>query len=141
MQKMTQEEYRQFIQAGTRTGKLATVRQNGQPHVVPIWFTLDGETIVFVTGARSVKGRNIQRDPRVSLCIDEEVPPYSFVMLEGIASISTDPDEMLTWATRIGGRYMGAELAEAYGKRNATPETLLIRVTPTKIVAERNIAD
>ncbi len=51
-----------------------------------------------------------------------------------------DPDH-LYWATRIGGRYMGAQLAEAYGRRNTVPGEPLVRVTPEKIVARKNIAD
>ena len=47
---------------------------------------------------------------------------------------------MLKWATEIGGRYMGADQAEAFGRRNAVPGELLVRVTPTKIHAEKNIA-
>jgi hypothetical protein len=141
MQYMSQEEYRRFLMEGTRTGKLATVRQDGRPHVVPIWFVLDGDTLIFMTGAATVKGRNMQRDARVALCVDEEVPPYAFVMMEGAASISADLDEMLPWATRIGGRYMGAELAEAFGKRNAVEGEVLVRVTPDKIIAHKGVAD
>jgi hypothetical protein len=49
--------------------------------------------------------------------------------------------ELLHWATRIAGRYMGAEQAEAYGKRNAVEGELLVRITPTHIHGEKNIAD
>jgi hypothetical protein len=138
---MTSEEYRAFLLAGTRTGKLATVRPDGRPHVVPIWFDMDGETIVFMTGETTVKGRNMQHNPRVTLCVDEETPPYSFVMVEGTVTFSTDMDEMLHWGTRIGGRYMGVELAEAFGKRNAVPGEMLVRLTPQHVVAYAGVAD
>jgi PPOX class probable F420-dependent enzyme len=141
MQEMSTGEYRQFLLEGTRTGKLSTVRADGRPHVAPVWFDLEGETIVFMTGTETVKGRNIRRDPRVALCVDDEQPPYAFVIIEGTASIGTNLDEMLHWATRIGGRYMGAALADAYGRRNAVPGELLIRVTPTRIIAQKGIAD
>ena len=55
--------------------------------------------------------------------------------------MTADDPDLLYWATRIGGRYMGAELAESYGRRNAVPGELLVRVTPEKIVARKNIAD
>lgn len=141
MNTMTTDEYRAFLEEGTRTGKLATVRSDGRPHVVPIWFVLDGDTLVFTTGAETVKGRNMQRDPRVSICVDDETPPYAFVLVEGTAAMSDDLAEMLHWATRIGGRYMGANQAEAFGKRNAVEGELLVRVTPTKISAQKHIAD
>jgi hypothetical protein len=46
-----------------------------------------------------------------------------------------------TWATRIGARYMGAALAEQYGERNGVPGELLVRITPTRIVAQAGIAE
>src|SRR5947209_1501553 len=129
-----------FLLYGTRTGKLATVRKDGRPHVVPIWFTLDGDTIVFTTGEHAVKAANIRRDSRVCLCVDDETPPYAYIMVDGTATLSSDPDALLHWATRIGGRYMGEDLAETFGKRNGAPGELLVRMTPTKVVFETNIA-
>lgn len=141
MQKMTPAEYKSFLLDTVRTGKLATVRQDGRPHVAPIWFDLDGETLVFNTGHKSVKAVNMQRDGRVSICVDEEKPPFAYVIIEGTATLSADPTELLQWATRIGGRYMGADQAEAYGRRNGVEGELLVRVTPTKIIAHKNISD
>ncbi|EDY43308.2 pyridoxamine 5-phosphate oxidase, FMN-binding protein, partial [Streptomyces sp. SPB074] len=81
--KMTDEEWRAFVSEGTRTAKLATVRADGSPHIAPIWFVLDGSDLVFNTGERTVKGRNLARDGRVALCVDDERPPFSFVTIEG----------------------------------------------------------
>jgi hypothetical protein len=138
---MTTEEWRAFILERSRTAKLATVRADGRPHVAPIWFDLDGDTVVFTTWHESVKAVNLQRDARVCLCIDEETPPFAFVQLDGTATLSEDPAELRYWATRIAGRYMGDKLAEAYGQRNSVPGELLVRVTPTKVVALKNISD
>jgi hypothetical protein len=138
---MTTEEWRAFILERSRTAKLATVRTDGRPHVAPIWFDLDGDTVVFTTWHESVKAVNLQRDARVCLCIDEETPPFAFVQLDGTATLSEDPAELRYWATRIAGRYMGDKLAEAYGQRNSVPGELLVRVTPTKVVALKNISD
>lgn len=128
----------------TRTAKLAIVRANGSPHVAPVWVALDGEAgaeeIVFMTSADTIKGKAILRDPRVSLCWDDEQPPFAFVTIAGTATCSTDPDDLLRWGTIIGGRYMGADRAESYGRRNAVPPEMVVRVTPTKIVAKRDIA-
>jgi PPOX class probable F420-dependent enzyme len=137
---MTVEQVRSFLRAGTRTAKLATVRGDGRPHVVPVWFVLDGEAVVFTTGAESVKGRSLRRDPRVALCVDEEEPPFAFVALTGVASLSTDLDDLLRFATLIGGRYMGADRAEEFGRRNGVPGELLVRVKPLTVVAEADIA-
>jgi PPOX class probable F420-dependent enzyme len=137
---MTKAEYREFLLRGTKTGKLATVRRDGRPHVVPIWYDLDGDTLVFTTGEESVKYKSMKRDPRVSLTVDDQTPPYSYVMIEGTVSFSEDPGELLRWATRIGGRYMGADQAEAYGKWNSTPGEVIVRIIPSKISAYKDVA-
>jgi PPOX class probable F420-dependent enzyme len=124
-----------------RTAKLAVVRADGSAYVAPVWVDFDGDQIVFMTSARTLKGRAILRDPRVSLCWDDERPPFAFVTVTGTATTSTDADELLDWATRIAGRYMGPERAEEYGRRNAVPRELLVRVTPTRIFGARGIAD
>lgn len=140
MQTMSVEEYKQFLVAGTRTGKLATVRKDGRPHVTPIWFDLDGDELVFTTWHESVKAANMRRDPRVSICVDEEIAPYAFVMVEGRVTISADADERAYWARRIAARYMGEDLADAYGKRNSVEGELVVRVKLTKIIAESDVA-
>ncbi|MER5940103.1 PPOX class F420-dependent oxidoreductase [Streptomyces sp. NPDC001928] len=139
--KMTDEEWRAFVSHGTRTGKLSTVRADGSPHVTPIWFVLDGDELVFNTGSSSVKGRNLVRDGRVALCVDDDRPPYSFVVIQGRAQVSEDLEELRHWAGRIGARYMGEERAEEFGARNGVPGELLIRVTIDKVLAEQDVAD
>ena len=141
MQEMTADERRAFLVHGTRTAKVATVRPDGRPHIAPVWFVLDGDTVVFTTGAETVKGRAIRRDPRVSLLVDDETPPFAYILVEGTAEVGEDLADLLRWATLIGGRYMGADRAEAFGRRNAVPGELLVRVTPTKTVARTGIAD
>ncbi|MFJ6865032.1 PPOX class F420-dependent oxidoreductase [Streptomyces termitum] len=141
MTRMTEEQWRAFVSAGTRTGKLATVRADGAPHVVPVWFVLDGDAFVFTTGKDTVKGRNLARDGRVSLCVDDEAPPFSFVTLSGRAELSEDPAELLHWATLIGGRYMGEERAGEFGARNAVPGELLVRVRIEKVVPAAGVSD
>ncbi|HUY66841.1 MAG TPA: PPOX class F420-dependent oxidoreductase [Acidimicrobiales bacterium] len=132
------------------TGKLATVRADGRPHVAPVWFVVDASTagsdssigdLVFNTGANTLKGKCLRRDPRVALCVDDERPPHSFVMIDGVATISEELDDVAYWAAVIGGHYMGAERAEELGKRNGGPGELLVRVRPTNIVAMADVAD
>jgi PPOX class probable F420-dependent enzyme len=121
MSEMTKVEIRNFLLQGTFTGKLGTINKNCTPHVVPIWFTLDNKNnILFTTGDTSVKAKNIRRDNRVRLCVDDQVPLYTFVTIDGIAEIiSNKPTEIYKWAKRIAGRYMGNDKAEEYGKRNS----------------------
>ncbi len=142
MAKMTEDEAYAFIDARpARTAKLATVSRDGAPHVAPIWVALDGHDLMFNTGAETRKGRALKRDPRVSMAFDDERPPFSFVVIEATVTFEDDPDAVLHWSTVIGGRYMGEDQAERYGRRNAVPGELLVRATPVRIVAERDIAD
>jgi len=139
MPEMTDAEFRKFLLDGTKTGKLATVRKDGSPHVVPVWYDLDGDSLVFTTGAETIKGKNMKRDPRVCIAVDDQTPPYSFVMIEGTAELSEDPGELYHWAARIAGRYMGESEAEAYGRRNSGEGEVLVRVTPSKIISYRDV--
>jgi PPOX class probable F420-dependent enzyme len=138
---MTESEYHGFLQDRARTAVLATVRADGRPHVAPVWFDLDGDTFIFTTGQDTVKGRNLLRDPRIALCIEDENPPFHFVIVEGTAELTAEDPDLLHWSTRIGGRYMGAERADEYGQRNAVPSELLVRMTPQKTLAYKNISD
>jgi PPOX class probable F420-dependent enzyme len=138
---MTETEWKSFVSQGTRTGKLATTRKDGRPHVMPIWFLLDGDELVFNTGASTVKGRTLARTGQASLCVDDETPPFSFVTVSGPVTIDSDPDELLDWATRIAARYMGQERAEEFGRRNAVEGELVVRLRAEHVVAVSRLAD
>jgi PPOX class probable F420-dependent enzyme len=140
MTEMSSDEQRRFLLTGTRTAKVATVRRDGQPHVAPIWFVMDGDELVFTTSRSSVKGRALLRDGRICVCVDDERPPYAFVMIEGTVTLLDDLDQLRYWATRIGGRYMGEQRAEEYGMRNGVPGELVVRVRPTRVVTEAEVA-
>ena len=134
--------WRDFIaELPARTAKLATVMADGGPHVAAVWVAFDGDDLMFTTFANSSKGRALRRDPRVAMSFDDERPPFSFVVVRGTAEISEDPDELLRWATVIGGRYMGEDQAERYGKRNGVSGEYLVRVTLTRVIAERDVAN
>jgi PPOX class probable F420-dependent enzyme len=135
MSSITDPQVRDFLAHGTRTGKLGYLSPSGRPLVTPIWFIVEDDTLVFNTGAATAKGRALARDPRVTLSVDLEEPPYAFVQVQGDAELSEDPAELLRTATAIASRYMGAEEAEAFGRRNAVPGELLVRLRPTRVVA------
>ena len=147
MTEMSKAEIRRFLTKGTFTAKLATVKEDGSSHVVPIWFVLEKKSrdkvgnIIFTTGSTSVKANNIQRDNRISICIDDQIPPFSFVTIFGTAKIYPyKHNEVLKWATEIAERYMGKSNAEAYGKRNSEEGLVLVRIKPRRIIAEKDIA-
>ena len=137
---MTPDEIHVFLSHGTRTAKLATSGPGGQPHVTPVWFVLDGEQLVFTTWGDSVKARNLRGNPRAAVIVDEEVAPYAFVHIRGHVTLSEDLEELLRFATAIGGRYMGADRAGEFGRRNAVPGELLVRLRPERLIATADVA-
>lgn len=149
MAEMTQGEIKKFLMKGTFTGKLATVKKDGSSHVVPIWFVLEDRdninkigSIYFTTGNDTIKARNITRDSRVSVSVDDQTPPFTFVVIQGKAKIIPyKQKEVLKWATIIARRYVGKKNATAYGERNSGEGEVLVRIKPYKIIGEKNIAD
>jgi PPOX class probable F420-dependent enzyme len=137
---MTPDEIQAFLSHGTRTAKLATSGPGGQPHVMPVWFVLDGEELVFTTWGESLKGRNLRQNPRAAVIVDDEVAPYAFVHIRGHVTLSDDLEELLRFATAIGGRYMGGERAGDFGRRNAVPGELLGRLRPDRVIATADVA-
>jgi len=129
-------EVRAFLLEGTRTGKLGFRAADGRPLVAPVWFVLESDRLVFNTGKDTAKGRALARDPRVVVCVDLEQPPFGYVQVQGVAEISEDPADLVATATTIGARYMGADRAAEFGRRNGVPGELVVRVRPVKVLAE-----
>lgn len=132
-------EIRDFLLAGTRTAKLGYIGKDGRPLVAPVWFTIDEGDIVFNTGAETAKGRALRRDPRVVICVDLQEPPYAFVQVQGHAEIIDDVNDARRFSTITGGRYMGPDRAEEFGKRNGVPGEYTVRVKATRVVANLNM--
>ncbi len=130
-----------FLSEGTRTGMLAFVASDGRPLVTPVWFVVDNGELAFTTERLTPKGLALERDPRVAICVDDPHPPYSFVQVQGVATMTEDPQDVLAIATRAGARYMGADRADEFGRRNAVPGEVVVRVSPTKVIAGFDISD
>jgi PPOX class probable F420-dependent enzyme len=132
-----------FLSAGTRTGMLGYVADDGRPLVAR---SGSSSTMAswFSKGRATSKGRALARDSRVVICVDDPHPPYSFVQVQGIASPrrTAPPDDLLQIATRVGGRATwGSRRANEFGRRSAVPGEPVVRVQPTKVNSAFNIAD
>ncbi|MEI2776138.1 MAG: PPOX class F420-dependent oxidoreductase [Tetrasphaera sp.] len=139
---MSEPEVRDFLAAvPARPAILATVRKDGRPHAAPIWYDVEPDgSLIFNTGAQTVKGRNLRRTGRAVLTVQDDHAPFSFVTVEGDVELVDDPAQVRTTAARIGGRYMGADLAEQYGERNGVPGELLVRLRPAHVVSAADVA-
>ncbi|MDQ3656175.1 MAG: PPOX class F420-dependent oxidoreductase [Chloroflexota bacterium] len=139
--KMTAEEILAYIDEKPPTAHIATVRTDGRPHVATIWVMRDGDEIVFTTWHTSVKGRNLARTGQAALSIDDTSEGSSYVAIEGTVTIAPDPEASRRWATRIGGKHMGADRAEEFGERNGNPGEVVCRLRPTHLSGMRGVTD
>jgi PPOX class probable F420-dependent enzyme len=130
---MTREQALEFLAVGARTGKVATASPTGQVHVAPLWFVVDGQDLVFVTTASSVKGRHLHANPRAALCVDDDTYPCAFVTARGTALLEDAATDLRDWTTRIARRYM-PDRAEQYATRNDAPGETLVRLRAEHVV-------
>jgi hypothetical protein len=94
--------------------------------------------LISTTTRTPVRGRAILRGGGIPLCIDDEEPPLA--LIEDAATAAEDVEDLLRWSTRIAPRCVSEKQAEAFGRRNAVEGGLLVRVTPTNLVTENDVA-
>jgi PPOX class probable F420-dependent enzyme len=143
VREMSDEERCAFLTTPGRTGVLTTVRPDGRPHAAPIWFDLDDDDLVFTTWETTVKARNLARDPRAGLVVDDATFPFAHVLVEGrceVTDLRDDLPELRRWTTRIAARYVPPDRVEVFGARNAVAGELLVRLRPDHLVAQTEIA-
>ena len=134
-------EKRDFVNtflAEPRIARMATANREGQPHVVPVWYAWDGNTLWISAYADTRKVKDLQENPLISVAIDEVSPEgkTQAVILEGKAVLLHEPVELLkrqfTW---IYSRYVGADHVSEpiYQDWINDPQNTLIKLTPNKI--------
>ena len=108
------EEIAAFLRDGV-TMRLATVSAAGEPHVVPVWYELDGDTIRIGTHSSTVKAKNVAASRRAAFCVDVGVrsPGVRGVAGSGSAQLVDEPDRAREIARRIISRYMDADSESA----------------------------
>jgi nitroimidazol reductase NimA-like FMN-containing flavoprotein (pyridoxamine 5'-phosphate oxidase superfamily) len=121
--------------------RIATVSAHDlQPHVVPVWFLWDGQSVWISSYSSTRKIRELQGNPKCSIVIDTSGRPdgLSAVLFEGRAELVTEPREFVReMVTRVYIRYLGPEgvLAAEPQEWIHSPENLLIKLTPEKTFA------
>ena len=140
MQKMSRDEAWDFLRQGDRTAVFSTDRPDGRPHAGPTWYAVDGDELVFTTWHTTVKAANLRNDPHATLVVQDPKPPYDYVSVDGLAHLVDDLDECRRIATTLGGKYMGPDKAEAFGKRNGVEGELVVRMRPTHVHGYREVA-
>lgn len=137
---LNDQEILAFIMDAPRTGQVATVRDDGRPHVTTIWLTVDGDDIVFVTSSESVKAKNLDRTGYAAIAVDDERPPYSNVTIEGPVTCVDDMQQVRSWVRTIAARYMGDDWARAFSEMEDLPDDLVCRLTPHRMTGLADMA-
>jgi PPOX class probable F420-dependent enzyme len=136
--RMTDEEIHDFLH-GRHTMNIATFGPDGNIHLVAMWYGFIGENPAFETFAKSQKVKNVQRDPRITVLVEEGDSYDELVGVEvvGKAIIHEDPDVTVGLAKQVVQRYYGiddeaqqAELAQVVAQKRFTVE-----VVPEKVVS------
>ena len=141
---MTAEEVTAFLNE-TSILQVATIGKDGSPHLAPMWFVMEGDTVVFRSFTRSQKIVNLQRDPRLTV-LAEDGDVYADlrgVMIKGEARLIEDPSYVLAVYGRLAGRYAlvgdapteltDAELEAAFGR--AAAKNTAVVVEPIRVAS------
>jgi PPOX class probable F420-dependent enzyme len=136
---MTDNQWRSFVTAGARLAHIALTRSDGQPHVTPVCFILDGDEFAFALSPGSVKGKSLARDRRVAICVSDEEQPYSFVTIEGEARVSAEPDQIKHIAAGIATRYYPSQPAEDLAESFVQAGFTAVRISITNVIARSGL--
>jgi PPOX class probable F420-dependent enzyme len=138
---MTDDELRDFL-AEQRVVTLATIGPNGRPHLMPLWYALAGDELRGWTYAKSQKAKNLERDPRATLQVEDGVQYEELrgVMFEADVDIERDPAEVATYGVELfkrivpteGGR-LPDELMQMIEKQ--AQKRIGLRFVPTRTVS------
>ncbi|QRP49607.1 PPOX class F420-dependent oxidoreductase [Amycolatopsis sp. FDAARGOS 1241] len=137
---MSAERAREFLAEGNRSAVLATVRADGRPHAVPVWYAPDGADLVVNISQDTVKGRAIAASGQVALVVQEDAPPYTFVTVDGTAEIVTDPTRVRAGSELIARRYLPAEAVDGFVGYATAPGKVLVVIHPAHTVGVDAVA-
>jgi PPOX class probable F420-dependent enzyme len=110
--------------------------KNAQPHVTPVWFAWDGESLYISAFISTRKAREASENPRISVLIDTDNPTRA-VMLEGTAELISETGEVRHWSEIIYTRYVGEKdvMGDPYQSWVHDPENRIIKLRPEKAYA------
>lgn len=117
MPKLTDDELTSFLDEREHLARIATIDHDGFPRVLPLWFVRDGRRILFTPRSPAIIWRNIVRDPKVGITIDEADQPYRKLTVRGVVDVVHEPGDDHAWRElyrSIAKRYVPDRNADAY---------------------------
>jgi PPOX class probable F420-dependent enzyme len=116
---MLSDRARAFL-AQERFAVLATINKNGLPQQSTMWYELRGDEILMNTAAGRLKDRNLRRDPRVSICFEDE---YSYITITGTAQLIDDQETAQADIAHLAIRYHGEEEGRKQAEESFSKQT------------------
>lgn len=110
---------------------VATIGRDGHPHLTVTWLDRDGDELLYSTTTDRVQGKNLARDPRISVLINPPDNPYVYAEIRGTATLTPDPDMVV--GNRISRKYTGKPYAEFNPDAVHDGPRVSVRITPTRI--------
>ena len=135
--KLTRDEWQRFLK-GRHVCVLSTIGPDGAPILTPIWYIYKRDKMLMRTGARSIKALNVARDPRVSICVQDERPPYVSVTVYGRAEIKPKKRGLGGQIARHYLGFLGGTVYMRQGRQTVeqSAEEITIVVTPERVVTQ-----
>jgi len=115
---------------GPMVAALATVRPDGRPHVVPVWYEYDGREFTISSFRDTQKAKNIAKKGFAALSIFSGAIPYRQVTVEGTARMGGPLDNV--WRERVAMRYLGEAAGRAYTNDTADMDVVAVHLRPMK---------
>ncbi len=135
MPPMTPDEMAAFLQLPL-VATFSTTGPDGAPRVSPVWFEYQDGRFYVWTDLSSVKLRNVQRDPRIALCIATHDEPYRYVIARGPCVIHGG--DIYDRALSITCRYWGPERGADYARLARQGDSVILEMTPEALQTERS---
>ena len=124
-------ELKKYVDESRVFATVATILPDGQPHLTVVWIKRDGDDLLFSTTVDRQQGKNLARDPRVTVMINPPEDPYRYAEIRGTATITPDPERKLP--DELSLKYTGRDYASFNPASKNDGERIVVRVTPVKI--------
>ncbi|QBS40292.1 PPOX class F420-dependent oxidoreductase [Nocardia sp. CS682] len=125
------EDLKKHLDESKVFATVATVGPNGQPHLTVIWLKCDGDDLLFSTTTDRQQGKNLARDPRVTVMINPPENPYTYAEVRGTATLTPDPDKTLP--DELSLKYTGQKYLDFNPASVNDGPRVIVRVTPRKV--------
>ncbi|MGW3494633.1 PPOX class F420-dependent oxidoreductase [Streptomyces sp. NPDC001020] len=110
---------------------VGTIQPDGSPQLSPVWVKRDGDQIVFSTTADRRKKLNLDRDPRVSVVVQDPRSPYEYAEIRGRAELTTEDARELI--DELSLKYTGKKYAEFNPESVHDAQRVVVRIVPWKV--------